>query len=103
MTFLSCGREGFYIKSKLKSEILNDKKNPYKPKCLSAITKNLNWQMLTKNLILKDRMEVKMKNVNIMGFHQFLGEGRGHPKKQYIWGIDNKYGEFWYILVHPGT
>ena len=44
------GRDrSFYIKNKLKSEILNDKKN-YKPKCLSAITKNLNWQILTKNL-----------------------------------------------------
>ena len=71
-----------YIKNKLKSEILNDKKN-YKPKYLSAITKNLNWQILTKNLLLlKDRMGLKMKNVNIMGVHQFLGEG-GH-KKQYI-------------------
>ena len=28
-------------------------------------------------------MGLKMKNVNIMGFHQFLGEG-GH-KKQYIY------------------
>ena len=28
-----------------------------------------------------------MKNVNIMGFHQFLGEvGKDH-KKQYTWGI----------------
>ena len=36
-------------KNKLKSEILNDKKN-YKPKCLYAITKNLNWKFLTKDL-----------------------------------------------------
>ena len=31
-----------------------------------------------------------MKNVNIMGVHQFLGEV-GH-KKQYIWGIASKEG-----------
>ena len=38
--------------------------------------KNLNWQILTKNLVtLKDRMRLKMKNVNIMGVHQFLREG----------------------------
>ena len=33
----------FYIKNKLKSEILKNK--IYKQKCLSAITKNLNWQI----------------------------------------------------------
>ena len=38
------------IKNKLKSEILNTQKK-YKPKCLSAITKNLNWQILTKNSV----------------------------------------------------
>ena len=48
---LGGGRDcSFYIKNKLKSEILNDKKN-YKPKCLSAITKNLNWQILIKNIV----------------------------------------------------
>ena len=31
-----------------------------------------------------------MKNVNIMGVHQFLGEGV--TKKQYIWGIAQKGG-----------
>ena len=39
----------YFTLTKLKSEILNDKKN-YKPKCLSAVTKKLNWQILTKNL-----------------------------------------------------
>ena len=43
------------IKNKLKSEILNTKK--YKPKCLSAITKNLNWQILTKNLVTLKRQD----------------------------------------------
>ena len=40
-------------------------------------------------------MWLKMKNVNIMGFRQFLGEnsgavgggGGGGHKEQYIWGI----------------
>ena len=31
-----------------------------------------------------------MKNVNIMGVHQFLGEGV--TKKQYIWGLPKKGG-----------
>ena len=80
----SAGGRGcsFYVKNKLKPEILNDKK--YKQKCLSTITKNLNWQILTKNLVtLKDRLGLKMENVNIMGVRQFLGEG-GITKKQYI-------------------
>ena len=33
-------------------------------------------------------MELKRKNVNIMGVQQFLGEGI--TKKQYIWGITKK-------------
>ena len=64
------------MKNKLKSEILNDKKKHYKLKCLSAITKNLDWQILTKTLVTFKRwMRLKMKNVNIMRVHQFLGEG----------------------------
>ena len=51
---------------------------PYKPKCLSAITKNLNWRVLTQNLVTFKRQDgLKLKNV----------EGRGVTKKQYIWGI----------------
>ena len=41
----------FYIKNKLKSETLNDKKKLYTKNFLSAITKDLNWQILTKNLV----------------------------------------------------
>ena len=33
-------------------------------------------------------MGLKMKNVNIIGVHQFVGEG-GH-EKQYIWEIAQK-------------
>ena len=74
------------IKNKPKSEILNNKKK-YKPKCLSAITKNLYWQILTKDIVTFKRQDgLKMKNDNIMGIHQFLEEGEG-KKKQYIWGI----------------
>ena len=57
---MSRGREGSqwscYIKNELKSEILNNKKN-CKPKGLSAIIKNLNWQILTKNLVTFKRKE----------------------------------------------
>ena len=36
---------------------------------ISVITKNLNWEILTKNLVLlKDGMGLRMKNLNIMGF-----------------------------------
>ena len=58
MTFLAGGGRdrSCYIKNKLKSEILNDKKN-YKPKFLSAIIKNLNWQILTKNLVTFKRKD----------------------------------------------
>ena len=58
MTFLAgVGRDhSCYIKNRLKSEILNDKKN-CKPKCLSAMTKNLNWQILTKNLVTFQRWD----------------------------------------------
>ena len=40
----------FNLKHKLKPEILNDKKI-YKQKCLSTIAKNLNWQILTQNVV----------------------------------------------------
>ena len=75
------------IKNKLKSKILNNNNNnKYKPKRLSAITKNLNWQISTKNIVtFKRQYGLKMKNVNIMGVHQFLGEGG--QKNIYIWGI----------------
>ena len=88
MTFLSRGREGSQLLHKKQTKIRNFKyKKKYKPKCLSAITKNLNWQILTKNSITFKRQDgvIKMKNVDIMGVHQFLGE-EGH-KKQYIRGI----------------
>ena len=37
----------------------------------SAITKNLNWEILTKlELSLKDEMGLRMKKNNIMGVHE---------------------------------
>ena len=74
----SAGGRGckFYIKNKLKSEILKNKKKIPNQKCLSAIIKNLNWQILIKNLFtIKNRIGLKMENINIIGVHQFLGEG----------------------------
>ena len=32
-------------------------KKTYKPKCLSAIPKNLNWQILSKNLVTLERKD----------------------------------------------
>ena len=64
----------FYMKNELKSEIFNNKKSlETKMFFCHNLTKNLNWEMLTKNLvvfkILKDEMELRMKNQNIMGVH----------------------------------
>ena len=45
------------VKNKLKSEIFNDKKNVYKQKYFSITTKNLNWEILTKNLVTFKRWD----------------------------------------------
>ena len=46
-------REGcnFHVKNKLKSEIFNDKKKLLAKIFFSVITKNSNWEILTKNLV----------------------------------------------------
>ena len=50
----------FYIKSKLKSEIFNEKKKKKKleTKTFSVKTNNLNWDILTKNLVIFRRWHV---------------------------------------------
>ena len=71
------------------------KKKVYKPKMLfSVITKNLNWEILTKNLvILKDGMGLRMKNFNIMGFtEKYSFQGRGVPEKPIYRGNCLKWG-----------
>ena len=35
----------------------------------SVITKNSNWEISTKNLVLKDKMGLRMKNFNIFRVH----------------------------------
>ena len=54
MTFLTGGGKDFrcYIKNKLNPEILNDKK---KLQTKMFVTKNLNWQILTTNLVTFER------------------------------------------------
>ena len=51
----------------------------------SAITKNSNWDILTKNLvILKDKMGLRMENFNFGGIHWkvwFLG-GTVHENRK---------------------
>ena len=59
-----------YIKNKLKSEILNDKKSLQKKMFFSVITKNLNREILTNNLVAVKRWYgVRIKNFNITGVH----------------------------------
>ena len=48
----------------------------------SVITKNLNWEILTNWLILKDGMRLRMKNFNIVVVHWEMGGG--FTKNQYI-------------------
>ena len=48
---LSLGSCTFYIKHKLKSVIFNDKKSLWTKMFFSVITKNLNWEILLKNLV----------------------------------------------------
>ena len=55
VTFLRGGCN-FYIKNKLKSDILNEKKG-CKQKNFSAITKNSNWEILTKNFVTFKRLD----------------------------------------------
>ena len=54
MTFFRKGCN-FYVKNKLKSEIFNDKKSLQTKMFFSVITKNLNWDILTKNLVIFKR------------------------------------------------
>ena len=71
----------------------------------SFITKNSNWKILTKNLVisklLKDKMVWRMKNFNIVGVHVKIrvlrGRG-GFTKNQYIWGIAYKSGRGWTVF-----
>ena len=48
-------------------------KKVHKQKCFSVTNKNLNWEIIIQNLVtfklLKDEMNLRMKNFNIMGVH----------------------------------
>ena len=63
---------------------------------LSVIIESLNWEISTKNLITfkRDRMELRMKKVNIMGMYweiQYLGGG--YKKPIYWWDC---------LIMEPG-
>ena len=62
------GGSSFFIKNKLKSEIFNDQKSLLTKIILfSLITQNLNWEILTKNLITFKRWHgVKDKKILIL-------------------------------------
>ena len=61
----------FYIKNAQKSGIFIDKKSLYTKMFFSVITKNINWEILTKNLVTFKRWTgLGMKNFNVnMGVH----------------------------------
>ena len=117
-----------YIKNKLKSEIFNDKK-VYKQnhfKYFSAITKNLNWLTLTKNLVtfkkcggVKDKkfwyygslvevwsLWVIMENQDIDGVYlnKETRFERGLGEKNWVVLVflrkDTAVGEGWYPNAH---
>ena len=48
----------FCLKNKLKSEIFNDNKKILTKMFFSVTTKNLNWDILTKNLVIFKRWHV---------------------------------------------
>ena len=60
----------FYVKINHNLKCLTTKE-VYEQKCFSVTTKNLNWEILTKNLVTFKRCDgVKdEKNLNIMGAH----------------------------------
>ena len=57
----------------------------------SVLTKNLNWEMVTKNLLLKDRMGLRMKNFNFVGVNWEIQFLRGvHEKPIYRGDLPKK-------------
>ena len=73
MTFSGGGGNcNFHIKNKSQSEIFNDKKSLQAKIFFSVVTKNSNWDILTKNLVTfkrKRKIVLSMKNFNIFGVH----------------------------------
>ena len=92
----SDGVGSFYIKNELKSEMFNDKKSLWTKMFFSIITKNLNRETLTKNLVIFQRWGgLRLKIFNIMGVHW---------KKQLGQFSDLRGGfrEDWYSNAHYG-
>ena len=56
----------FYLKNKLNTEIFNNEKSLQTKMFFAVTTKNLNCDILTKDLLLKGGMGLRMKNFNIM-------------------------------------
>ena len=73
----------FYVKNKLKLKTLNDKKN-YKQKYFSVIIKNLNWEILSTNLVIfKRSYRVKDEKILILCMEV-------HWKIWFLWGVHKK-------------
>ena len=90
--------------------MFNDKKM-HKQICFSVANKNLNWEIITKNLVtfklLKDEMKLRMKNVNIMGFTEKFDFRKLCKKLKYrgtnwLKGMGSGEGSFENFLIYEG-
>ena len=73
---------------KLKSEIFNNKKSLYTKMFFSIITKNLNWKILTNNLVtFKGWVWAKIKNYKMWVHQKTQILGGEFTKKPIYWGI----------------
>ena len=82
----------FYIKNKVKSEIFNDKKS-FTKMFFSAIAKNLDWGILTKNLVTFKRWDgFKEKNFSIMGLTKKSDFQGGSQKTNILEELPKKGG-----------
>ena len=84
-----------YIKNKLKSEIISNKKSLQTKMFFSAITKNVNWEILTKNLVTFKRWD-GVKDEKLEHYRDSLTNlifrGSVHKKPIYREELPNKGG-----------
>ena len=90
-------------------------KKVYKQKCFSVTNKNLNGEIITKNLVtfkfLKNEMKLRIKNFNIIGVHWKIwfriawegGEGEGALKTSWFMRGLAKKREGWCFWGYAGT
>ena len=81
------GRCSFYVKNELKSEVFKDKKKFLM--FFTVITKNLNWEILTKNLATFKRYDEDEK-------FEYYG---GSPKNRFLGGFHEKPSRYCQVLI----